>query len=87
MTTTSIVQYNPYKGTPPRSWVRLRFAAADGSIHERELLADTGSPCAVILGQADLGTAVACFCRGDPNQLRPIAGKSIVLLVLKRENR
>jgi hypothetical protein len=28
--------------------------AADGSLHERELVADTGSPCAVILGQVDL---------------------------------
>jgi hypothetical protein len=54
MTPTSFVQDNPYKGATPRCWVRLRFAAADGSLHERELLADTGSPCAVIIGQADL---------------------------------
>ena len=27
--------------------------AADGALHEREMLADTGSPCPVILGQAD----------------------------------
>jgi hypothetical protein len=47
-------QQNPYKGTSPRCWVRLRFASADGSLHERELIADTGSPCAVILGQTDL---------------------------------
>jgi hypothetical protein len=38
------VQLNPYKGTTPRSWVRLRFRAPDGSLHERELVADTGSP-------------------------------------------
>jgi len=48
-----LVQFNRYKGSTPRCWVRLRFAAADGTLHERELLADTGSPCAVILGQAD----------------------------------
>ncbi|HZN34247.1 MAG TPA: hypothetical protein VFB80_10525 [Pirellulaceae bacterium] len=51
---TAIVQHNLYKGTTPRCWVRLRFAAADGSLHERELLADTGSPCAVVLSQTDL---------------------------------
>lgn len=51
---TPFVQCNPYKGTAPRCWVRLRFAAADGSLHEREFIADTGSPCSVILGQADL---------------------------------
>jgi hypothetical protein len=49
-----IVQQNAYKGSPLRAWVRLRFAALDGSMHERQLLADTGSPCAVILGHADL---------------------------------
>jgi len=54
MTSTPFVQRNLYKGTNPRSWVRLRFAAVDGSIHERELVADTGCPCAVIVGQSDL---------------------------------
>jgi hypothetical protein len=54
MAPTSFVQRNPYKGTTPRCWIRLRFAAGDGSLHERELLADTGSPCAVILGKTDL---------------------------------
>jgi hypothetical protein len=47
------VQRNLYKGKSPRCFVRLRFAAPDGTLHERELLADTGSPCAVILGMAD----------------------------------
>ncbi|MGI8978568.1 MAG: hypothetical protein ACR2FY_05045 [Pirellulaceae bacterium] len=48
------MQRNPYKGISPRCWVRIRFAAPDGSLHEHDLLADTGSPCAVILGQAEL---------------------------------
>ena len=54
MTTTPFVQRNLYKGRIPRAWVRLRLAAPDGSFHERELLADTGSPCALILGMADV---------------------------------
>jgi hypothetical protein len=54
MPSTPFVQRNPYKGTTPRCWIRLRFIAADGSLHERELVADTGSPCAVILGISDL---------------------------------
>jgi hypothetical protein len=54
MAPTPFVQRNPYKGATQRCWIRLRFVAADGSVHERELLADTGSPCAVILGEADL---------------------------------
>src|SRR5947209_8353630 len=53
MTPHPFVQRNPYKGTTPRCWVRLRFAAPDGSLHERELVADTGCPYAVILGQTD----------------------------------
>ena len=54
MASSSFVQRNLYKGVGPRCWLRLRFAAIDGSLHERELLADTGSPCAVILGKTDL---------------------------------
>jgi hypothetical protein len=54
MASTPFTQRNPYKGTTPRCWVRLRLVAADGSLHERELLADTGCPCAIILGAADL---------------------------------
>jgi hypothetical protein len=49
-----IIQQNAYKGSPPRAWVHLRFCAMDGSLHQRELLVDTGSPCSVILGMADL---------------------------------
>ena len=44
-------QRNAYKGSPPRPWVRVRLTAPDGSAYEVELLADTGNPCAIILGQ------------------------------------
>lgn len=47
-------QKNPYKGSPERPWIRLRLAAPDGSTVEREFLADTGNPCAFILGQQDM---------------------------------
>ncbi len=47
-------QKNPYKGSPERPWIRLRLAAPDGSTVEREFLADTGNPCALILGQQDM---------------------------------
>jgi hypothetical protein len=45
-------QRNPYKGSPPRPWVRVRLAAPDGTIREVPLVADTGNPCALILSQA-----------------------------------
>jgi hypothetical protein len=54
MAPSPYVQRNPYKGRAPRCWATIRFAAADGSLHERELVADTGSPSAVILGLSDL---------------------------------
>jgi hypothetical protein len=54
MASVPLTQQNPYKGANPRCWIRLRFVAADSSLHERELVADTGSPCAIILGQIDL---------------------------------
>lgn len=64
MSSTSYRQQNPYKGTSPRCWVHLRFAAVDGSLHERDLVADTGSPCAVILGQTDLALLLRSAAAG-----------------------
>ncbi|MFO0845480.1 MAG: hypothetical protein U0797_24365 [Gemmataceae bacterium] len=52
MTSAAFEQRNPYKGSPERPWIRVRLRAADGSDHELELLADTGSPFAIILGEA-----------------------------------
>lgn len=47
-------QRNLYKGSPLRPWVRLVLVAADGTTREIEALADTGNPCALIVGQAVL---------------------------------
>jgi hypothetical protein len=43
---------NPYKGAPLRPWVRLLLVSTDGATQEVEALADTGNPCALIVGQA-----------------------------------
>jgi hypothetical protein len=67
-------QQNPYKGISPRCWVRLRFAASDGSLHERELVADTGSPCAVILGQTDLALLLRSAAAGMNSNFGPLTG-------------
>jgi hypothetical protein len=74
MPPTSFVQRNLYKGTTPRCWVRLRFAAADGSLYERELLADTGSPCAVIMGQADLALLLRAVAAGVNSNFGHLTG-------------
>jgi hypothetical protein len=52
MTSGPHEQRNPYKGTPPRPWVRIRLLAPDGTPQELELVADTGSPSALLIGQA-----------------------------------
>jgi len=44
-------QRNPYKGSPSRPWIRVQLIATDGTFHEVELLADTGNPSAIIIGQ------------------------------------
>jgi len=54
-------QRNPYKGSPPRPWIRLNLRAADGSLEEVQLLADTGNPCALIVD----GDVLRRFKRGD----------------------
>jgi hypothetical protein len=74
MTPNPFVQRNPYKGTTPRSWVLLRFAVADGSLHEREVVADTGSPCAVILGLTDLALLLRATGTGINTNFGPLSG-------------
>jgi hypothetical protein len=64
MTTPAFVQVNPYKGLNPRCWIRLRFSASDGSGHERDLVADTGSPCGIILGQTDFAMLIQAAAAG-----------------------
>lgn len=81
MTSIPYRQQNPYKGTSPRCWIRLRFAAADGSIHERELIADTGSPCAVILGQSDLALLLRSAAAGMNSNFGRLSGAWLELAV------
>lgn len=59
MTSLPPEQRNPYKGTPQRPWVRIRLLAPDGSATELELLADTGSPCALIISRPNLARLAA----------------------------
>lgn len=47
-------QRNIYRGSPARAWLRLELISADGSVHEAELLVDTGNPCAIILDMATM---------------------------------
>jgi len=43
-------------------------------MHERELVADTGSPCAVILGQADLNLLFRSPAAGINTNFGPLTG-------------
>ena len=42
-------QRNAFKGNPPRAWIRVRLLGRDGDAVTVELIADTGSPCSVII--------------------------------------
>jgi hypothetical protein len=47
-------QQNQYEGVPERAWVRVRLMQPSGNLLDRELLADTGNPCAIIVGAQDI---------------------------------
>lgn len=49
MNPTLVEQRNPYLGVAPRAWLRLRFLDPNDSPIELTLIADTGSPYAVII--------------------------------------
>ncbi|HYV34837.1 MAG TPA: hypothetical protein VE988_03975 [Gemmataceae bacterium] len=74
MSTPPHVQINAYKGINPRCWVHLRFVAIDGSLRELDLVADTGSPCGVILGQTDLALLAQGFAAGTNSNFGYLAG-------------
>lgn len=59
MTSLPSEQRNPYKGSPQRPWVRIRLLAPDGSATELELIADTGSPCSLIISQQNMARLTA----------------------------
>jgi hypothetical protein len=59
----------------------LRFVASDGSLHERELVADTGSPCAVILGQADLAMLSRAAAQGVNSNFGQLIGGWLELVM------
>lgn len=44
-------QRNPYKGRPPRPWLKLSFLERSGLRLELELLADTGSSQGIVVQQ------------------------------------
>lgn len=43
-------QVCPYQGDPPRAWITVRLATPDGTTREWRLIADIGSPAAIIIG-------------------------------------
>jgi hypothetical protein len=43
-------QRQPYRGDPPRAWITVRLATPDGATRELRLIADIGSPAAIIIG-------------------------------------
>ena len=47
-------QRNAYKGNDPRAWVRVTLVAKDGTAYDVELIADTGSPFAILVDDATL---------------------------------
>src|ERR1043166_1049758 len=48
MPRNSAKQLNPYRGIPPRAWLRLGLG--NDAAQELLVIADTGNPCALIVG-------------------------------------
>lgn len=67
-------QRNAYQGNPPRPWVRLVLCGADGATRELSLLADTGNPCALIVGLEVLGQFNLGLAPGMSTNFGPLEG-------------
>jgi len=75
-------QRNPYKGTPLRSWIRVQLLAPDGRMQEIDLLADTGSPAAIVVSD-DLMRRFAQFpLGGQTSNFGPLTGGALRVVIL-----
>lgn len=79
--TSPMEQRNPYKGNPPRAWVRVHLVAAGGNSQTVELLADTGNPCAVIIGSGNLGLINLISGIGLTTNFGPMQGGWVQVLI------
>jgi hypothetical protein len=74
MTSGSYEQRNAYKGKPSRPWVRIRLLAPDGTFRELDLVADTGNPSALIIGQAAMTDLTLIPTSTVTSNFGPLAG-------------
>ena len=51
MSPTPSEQRNLYKGFPERAWVAVHLMLVDDGTRQVQLLADTGCPCALVVGK------------------------------------
>jgi hypothetical protein len=75
------VQRNPYKGDPPRPWIRIQFRAVDGSLQELDLLADTGSPFPVVISETHLIELNQGTTKGVHTNFGPMIGGWLEALI------
>ena len=54
MSASAYEQRNLYRGTPERPWIRLRLIAPSGQGKNMTLVADTGSPFAIVIALSRL---------------------------------
>jgi len=67
-------QRNAYQGSPPRPWIRLVVRDADGGSYEVSVLADTGNPCALIVGSKVLAQFNLGLAPGMNTNFGPLDG-------------
>ena len=51
MASPPLERRSPYQGVPPRAWITLRLAGPKGNAQDWKLIADTGSPFALVIAE------------------------------------
>src|SRR5262245_48404038 len=74
MNPTSVEQRNPYLGTPPRPWLRLRFLNPNDVPVELTLIADTGCPYATIVDPVVLAQLARILAQPVNSNFGPMNG-------------
>jgi hypothetical protein len=67
-------QRNAYKGSPARSWVRIVLVSATGVSTKLDVLADTGSPCSLIVSDSIMSQFNLGVVPGMQTNFGPLGG-------------
>ncbi len=74
-------QRNPYKGNPPKAWLRCRLLAPASLAHDLDCMVDTGSPYFLVIGDHLMNLLGSRAAVTIPTNFGPLSGGWVRLTI------